>query len=342
MKGAQGTDGYFLNVPGSWNREVRRRHPENTKPGHGFATLRLKLLLPPRKDLVMFNAWTASTFVLYCGDKAIAQAGRFAPEPAFSAPFHGPTLVSLSACEVTDLFWQIANFETYFGGPRNGWRLGKDTVLGSELLYRDFQIAGFITLTCFLGICFFVAWLLRRKAWHYFIFSGLSFVAMMLRLSGDKVIQRFFPRKSFRVPDPHGIWSNCLVWSSDFLGVTPAIPASDKPPIRYFYFAASTYGDVFNAADADQSVYSNGTLFDRVLPFIITINHGLFGSADVQKGNKFRNFPGRSRCIGFRGRPRYSCTSGHLGQLEIFRSRVYCSFVQSVTVNDPHFSAINS
>jgi PAS domain S-box-containing protein len=187
----------LLRVPGSWNDLVRQQHPENLKPGQGFGTLRIKLLLPSRKDLLLFNAWAANSFILYCGDKPIGLAGRFAAESGLAAPFQGPTVASLQSCESTDLFWQIANFETYFGGPRNGWRIGKDTSLATEMLYRDFFTFGFVALTVFLGLCFFVTWLLIRKAWHYLVFGGLSFVAAMLRLSGEKVLQRFFSENIF-------------------------------------------------------------------------------------------------------------------------------------------------
>ena len=139
----------FTPVPGSW-------------PGPaGFATYRLRVLLPPGASRLALRLLTVSTaYRLYVDGDLIAERGQVAEDAASGKPDYDPVIVDLTARarETLDLVLQASNFHyakggawepIWLGNPARIRRLREYNVALTLFLVGGFAIIGLYHLSRF-------------------------------------------------------------------------------------------------------------------------------------------------------------------------------------------------
>ena len=174
----------FTTVPGFWR-------------GHGFATYRLQVLLPPGDHRLSLRLLTLSTaYRLYVDGELAAEVGRVATEAGRSRPEFKPIIVDLDGRkrQSLELVLQVSNFQyakggiwepIYMGDPQSARRLREENV----------SLEGFL-VGCFgiIGLYHVVIWSVRRgeRSALYFGVMCLAVAARILTVD-DTLIVSLWP-----------------------------------------------------------------------------------------------------------------------------------------------------
>lgn len=203
----------FLNVPGNWTGV---RMGGRKLPGHGVATLRLKLRLPYPGLWGLRVREVNTAWRLYVNGSNMAAVGRPGLNRKQSIPRWAIGLVHFQATNrKCELVWQIANFHHRNGGPENTFQLAPLEQMGTidtRIVWIELLIIGAVLL---MGILHFGFWLLRRRDLAPLMFS-LFCVAVAVRLSmtGERLGQTLLPWLSFE-----------FAAKLEYLGFYLAVPA---------------------------------------------------------------------------------------------------------------------
>ncbi|HNE21666.1 MAG TPA: ATP-binding protein [Leptospiraceae bacterium] len=162
-----------MTVPGVW--------PSHGEPGTGFATYRLKVLLPPGlRRPALFFAHTETAYSIYADGRLLGSAGTPGETEATTTPEWRPRVFEIpsDSSEVV-LVIHLANFHHARGGIGYGAYIGSMehiTLMRERELGRDAFLVGILlVLALYHGIIFF----LRRKdpAPAYFALLCLNLAA---------------------------------------------------------------------------------------------------------------------------------------------------------------------
>src|SRR5262245_4384856 len=163
----------FMRVPGSWNR--------NGKPGLGFATHAVRVLLPdpaPRQMAIAFGE-AHSAERIYVNGRLVFQRGHVAEKASDERPDPTPVLVRFAvASPVLDLAVDVSNQFHYEGGLLHAPRLGLP-----EQLLADIDIGtrvDHLILGC-LGVLslYYAILFLARPERSHLLFSVLTLIIML-------------------------------------------------------------------------------------------------------------------------------------------------------------------
>lgn len=149
-----------LNLPGTWKGY---RLAEKELPGTGYATLRLRVLLPPDHDqLALYIPNLLTAYKLWVNNQLVASAGEVGTSQDSSSPQYRPAIVSLDArAHTLDLVLHLSNFEHREAGPQ------RSLELGSELLLRQQKSRTAVAQAALLGGMGFLGL-------HYLLLSGIG------------------------------------------------------------------------------------------------------------------------------------------------------------------------
>ncbi len=169
----------FTPVPGSW-------------PGTaGFATYRLRVLLPPGTSRLALRLLTVSTaYRLYADGDLIAERGKVAEDAASGKPDYEPVIVDLAAREngSLDLVLQASNFHyakggawepIWLGDPAGIRKLREDNVALTLFLVGSFAI---------IGLYHVFIWAARRSDPSALYFAIMSFGVTARILTVDEML----------------------------------------------------------------------------------------------------------------------------------------------------------
>jgi len=169
----------YAQVPGSWTH-LRKEHPEVTR--YGFATYRLRILLPDRVDelaLKIDEVYSASGYFL--NGKAIDYLGfpgvnKYQTVIRYSRPL---MIGTVNSREV-EMLIRVSNFDNRVSGIAGGLIIGKVAQMQEarqkELFRGHFLIGAFLII----GVYFLGLYLIRTE--HYRLYFSLLCFLMALRV----------------------------------------------------------------------------------------------------------------------------------------------------------------
>ncbi|HYG01013.1 MAG TPA: 7TM diverse intracellular signaling domain-containing protein [Chryseosolibacter sp.] len=117
----------FVIFPDTWN-DVSK----GLKPGNGFATYRLKVLLPSAEKLSLELPHFYSNYQLWINGKKVAENGNVGNTPETSFPEWRPQTVAIPLADTLDIVIQISNFHHAKGGIRENILIGLSDNLATK------------------------------------------------------------------------------------------------------------------------------------------------------------------------------------------------------------------
>ncbi|MDV6235819.1 sensor histidine kinase [Leptospira ellisii] len=151
----------FVKAPSVWNGIS---FFGETVPNHGYATYRLKLLLPPDESgLALSIPDLGTSYRLFANGKRIAEAGKVGTTETTSDAKYLPQIADLPDAESLDLVLHVSNFQNRWGGYWFPIRIGSlDRILrekqGKTAL--TFAVCASAAIMAIYNLLFF---LFRRK-----------------------------------------------------------------------------------------------------------------------------------------------------------------------------------
>jgi signal transduction histidine kinase len=186
----------YIHVPGSWNGHGDRLRSGSELPGVGYATYRLKLLLPYETQTFAMRIPTVFTaYTLYANGEKISSAGVVAPSAEQIRPQFLPQLVVLHThSSEIELVLQVANFDHQKGGLRYPIEFGQ-----FQDISRSMELSvGFDTLLIgsllIMGLYHLGLFAVRKKE-AAMLFFGLFCLLISLRISllGEILLTKLIP-----------------------------------------------------------------------------------------------------------------------------------------------------
>lgn len=186
--------GEFVQVPGTWNKiEIDGKK----NPAHGFATYRLKILLPPElvnKAIALKLRHVLTSYRLYINDHFYTSVGTAAKDAEYSkAGYRQPVVVFFSQLQEVELVLEVANFSYSKAGLLDPFFIGTEKNINLEkykrLAYDLFLLGVFSVMSAYyLGL-----YSLRRQNYSFLFFSLFSFMFMLRSLTrGEMFIDTLF------------------------------------------------------------------------------------------------------------------------------------------------------
>lgn len=191
---ALSNDGFFL-FPYTWNGHTM---PDGSSlSGEGFASFRLKVLLPPGSPpLALRIKEQATAFRVFVDGAFVGGSGKVSEDSREAVPETMPVLLLLDRSDATEmeLVVQISNFHHRSGGVWHGLYLGhRESILSSvqNVRLRDTFLAGIIFI---IGIYHACLYSMRRNDSLSLVFATFC-LAIFFRLmtTGEKLLVEVFP-----------------------------------------------------------------------------------------------------------------------------------------------------
>ncbi|MCZ8519269.1 MULTISPECIES: sensor histidine kinase [Paenibacillus] len=183
-------------LPGTWKGMPS---PDGERPGQGYATYRLRVLLPPGTDdrtlLAMRIPPVNSAYRLWVGGTAVASAGTVGVSGAASRPQYAQAMaVFHPQGGELDIVFQVANFAHAKGGLRQAIELGDMTpVHRSEDLAVGFD-ALLIGSLLIMGLYHLGLYTARPQSWSMLYFGAFCLLyALRMTLLGEVLLVKVFP-----------------------------------------------------------------------------------------------------------------------------------------------------
>ena len=177
----------LVELPATWDDSVVGR---DLPPGHGYATYRIRVRLPPdANDLALRVVTVGTAYRLYADGEPIAQAGRVSTAAAGAAPAYLPRIVPLQpqADDEVVLHLQASNHHYATGGAWEPLWIGDRHSLQSEREGRV-GLATYLAGTFFIiGLYHLVLWLVRRDDYSALAFALLSAAVGVRGLATDEM-----------------------------------------------------------------------------------------------------------------------------------------------------------
>ncbi|MFB5649248.1 ATP-binding protein [Leptospira wolffii] len=252
----QKPESLFVNVPAVWN-EVKKDGKELFPKGKGFATYRLRLMLPPDSpDLMLQIRDQGTSYSVYADGKLLQRTGKTGKSAEESIPFLGSSIVVLPGT-TQELDVEISNFKHIYGGLWYAPKLGtEDNILKEHHANMAMEIATSSSVLV-LAIYQIAAFLRSRKEKAPIYFAVFS-LAGVLRffLTGNRLFNSAFPEIPWEISYRLEYLSTYALCSG-FLGYLAASFPKDFHPKTELYSIAifSVFG--FSAVFLPVEIYAN-------------------------------------------------------------------------------------
>lgn len=184
---------HFISLPSDWKGYEL---DGQVLPGQGYASYRLKVVLPEQPAELAINVHTAATaMALYADDMLIYKAGEVGKSKTTMRPSFDPDYVRISPKgDTLDLQLEVSNFHYRKGGAWSPLVLGSIPDIRKSWLLQagiEFFLAGCITIMALyhLGFYFF-----RREDASHLLF-GLACLLIVVRVlcTGQTLIRYIIP-----------------------------------------------------------------------------------------------------------------------------------------------------
>lgn len=186
----------FLPVPGAWKGQMYQGKP---LPGFGYATYKLKVLLPPKlPQLAVHNLDLSSSYRFWLDGKLLHEEGRFSPEPAQAEPSYKPYTGDLPKLgEQAEFIVEISNFHYSKGGFWESSEIGEQSQISAKL-NKKYQIISFVAGSIFLWALYHLGlYLMRREDKPSLLISLFSFfLVLRLLTTGERFLTAILPNIS--------------------------------------------------------------------------------------------------------------------------------------------------
>ncbi|HSG91181.1 MAG TPA: diguanylate cyclase [Pseudomonadales bacterium] len=184
---AEGEAPTTATVPGVWGDEAV---PPGETSGHGFATYRVRVLLPADARRMGLRVITMATaFRLFVDDREVARVGSIATSREGFAAAYAPQIIPIDIPEDRQLVLtaQVANFDYARGGMWEPVWIGPHDVLQHEREGRV-GLAMFLAGAFWLmGLYHLILWSTHPTGRSSLLFAGLCFAVGVRGLTVDEV-----------------------------------------------------------------------------------------------------------------------------------------------------------
>ncbi len=192
---SESSSGYFT-FPGFWND---RMFQNEVAGGDGFATFKLKILLPDkqtkRQKLAIRMKEQATAYELYMDNELLSQKGKVGKDKTSSVPGYGTNTVFFETEKpVINLILVVSNFHHRNGGVWSIPKLGNHEQIQNQKYERnflEFLLGGSILI---MTIYHFILFLFRRTDLTSLYFAFFCLIALMRVVStGEVMIVQLIP-----------------------------------------------------------------------------------------------------------------------------------------------------
>ena len=188
----------YFKWPGLWNGHIINGQKLN---GQGYATHRLRVLLPPGQESLKIKLNRVETaYKLWANGVIISEVGKVGTSRSTMEPDWLPVSKEIQITSDTlELVMQISNFKHRKGGIAHNLLLGTPEALDNEtsrLIIFDMFI---ISVMLIMGLYYFsIFWLRKVERAHLYFSLVLIFSAIFTLFTGEILMKFFFP---------HGDWN---------------------------------------------------------------------------------------------------------------------------------------
>lgn len=191
------TDGYF-SVPQLW--KGKQVHGE-TLGSDGYATFRLRVLMPTGSQYAILAKLCSSAFRLFWNGREIAASGVLGTSRRSSVP---GCLIRTPALEITQaeniLTVQISNYHHTHGGFRTSLLIGLADQIVSRREHRIFLDAFICGALCHMLLyCLTNFFLIRRNTASLYLGLFCLLTTMWISMQGALLLPMLFPRMSWEL-----------------------------------------------------------------------------------------------------------------------------------------------
>ncbi|GAB7055942.1 MULTISPECIES: ATP-binding protein [unclassified Paenibacillus] len=184
----------YFSIPGAWNKTVTGGQ---SRPGDGFATYRLKVLLPEQADemLMLWIPAMNTSYRLWVNGQEVAEAGHVGTSKWSSVPqYITQTAAAHTQDSQLDLVLQVSNFDHQKGGVLKPIKLGSiDMIMRSKELCTGFDtlLIGSLLIMGLYHLGVFAARTKEQSVLYFGLFCLLF--SLRVTLLGESVLTRMFP-----------------------------------------------------------------------------------------------------------------------------------------------------
>ncbi|MDZ4725454.1 MAG: adenylate/guanylate cyclase domain-containing protein [Leptospira sp.] len=185
-----------ISVPSSWKGEIWKGKP---LPGFGYATYKLKILLPKHiPTLTIHNFDLSSSYRFSINGELFHEQGRFSSDPRNAEPSYRPLTKDLpELSEETEFVYEISNYHYGKGGFWESSEIGERDQILNKLNHR-YQVTSFIAGSIFLWALYHLGLYFMRREDKASLFISLFSFFLVLRIltTGERLIGVIFPEIS--------------------------------------------------------------------------------------------------------------------------------------------------
>ncbi|HEX6972224.1 MAG TPA: 7TM-DISM domain-containing protein, partial [Limnochordia bacterium] len=195
-----GAPAAFLTVPGSWTGTPG---PTGPLPRDGYATYRLRILLPPSTELLaLYIPYARTAYRLWIDGRLAAANGTVGTSRAASRPQYRSTVARFTPVgPVADVVVHVSNFHHREGGLWRGLRFGTAAQieqLAERKLFRDVLLASCALIIALYHLVLFALRRDERPALWLGLFA-LGMAGRFLVVGDAIVLTRLLPNFSWDV-----------------------------------------------------------------------------------------------------------------------------------------------
>ncbi len=170
----------YIPVPDTWNDYVQASWWQQ---GIGYATYRLRVLLPPSQKILGLKVLTVSTALnLYINGRQVGQVGKVGREKEEMIPVYHPFMTAWQPeTDTLEIVAHVSNFYYRKGGLWNTFVLGTNEDVQDfrlQILIRDFFLIGSFLL---IGLYHLAVYLFLPKRLQS-LFFGLFCISIVIRI----------------------------------------------------------------------------------------------------------------------------------------------------------------
>ncbi|RSL34794.1 hypothetical protein D7Z54_02850 [Salibacterium salarium] len=181
----------FLNTPGNW-------YDDNGQfSNHGYATYRLKILLPDEQDekvLGMHIPDMNTAYTIWANGKELASNGEVGTSQSEMQPKHHPNVIYFKTDKALNLVVQVSDFHQRKSGWSDSIHIGHPEAIQNM---RDANVAMevfFVASLLMMGLYHIGIFILRPKDKSTLYFGGVCLaISMRTLLLGEVLLVRFIP-----------------------------------------------------------------------------------------------------------------------------------------------------
>ncbi|MDX1958754.1 MAG: adenylate/guanylate cyclase domain-containing protein [Leptospiraceae bacterium] len=189
---------HYTKLPKNWNGT---EDEGKTIHSFGYATYRLKLVLPKNLEEIWFRSYEqATSYSLFANGKLILNSGKVGRTKEESMPHTTSTFgsLALNGEDEIDIVLQVSNFEHRKGGLWHAIKIGTKKTITYDINRRKFTDA-FVSGSLFMLFCYYITIYLLRRAELSSLFFALFCLCVALRTMAvqEKLILFIFPELTY-------------------------------------------------------------------------------------------------------------------------------------------------